>query len=112
MEMTMVPSSEEASEVGSEWEKASSSAERSEMGSVEVLASRQELESVESSGEESGSVRVEAMEAKRALKKEQEWEEASGKETAKELEQAWGLVRAPTSAPSKEQTSMCCNNIS
>ena len=42
------------------------------------------------------------MEAKRALKNEQEWEEASGKETAKELEQAWGLVRAPTSAPSKE----------
>ena len=72
------------------------------MGSAEVLASPQELESVESLGVESEPEKEAAMGAEKALAKEREWGEASGKEKARVLEQAWALARAPTSAPSME----------
>ena len=72
------------------------------MGSAEVLASPQELESVESLVVDLEPEKEAAMGAEKALAKEREREEALEKESARVLEQAWALARAPTSAPSME----------
>ena len=79
----MVQSSVDASEAGWERELALSSAERLAMGSAEVLASPQELESAESLGVDLEPEKEAAMGEEKALAKEREWEEASGKEKAR-----------------------------
>ena len=101
----MVHLSVEASEVGWDWVRASSSGECSAVGSEQVSASPQELESAVSLGLESEATKEAAMGAWWALTKEREWGEASEMATATVLEQAWELARAPTSAPSMEEMS-------
>ena len=101
----MVHLSVEKSEVGWDWVRASSSGECSAVGSEQVLASPQEVQSAVSLGLESEAMKEAAMGACWALTKEREWGEASEMATEKVLEQAWELARAPTSGQSMEEMS-------